>query len=247
MPRIGALAMAMKKRVLILQAGNTEPAVAAKLGDYPEWFRQVLAPHAELTVAKTMEGELPATDDYDGVLMTGSPQSVTDGKPWMEIAAAYLLQASETKPVLGVCFGHQLLGKALGGKVEKNPLGREVGTTEVRLTAAALADPLFADLPERILVQQTHEDHVTAIPPGATLYADNAHCPVQAFGYGDRIRCVQFHPEMQAIHSTSLAEARRSRLDAIIPGGAEAVLRSIRPSPQSTAILVNWITRVVGA
>jgi GMP synthase (glutamine-hydrolysing) len=234
------------RRVLILQAGATDPTVRARFGDYGDWFARLVAPRAGCRVIRAYEEKLPDLAGFDGVLMTGSPRSVTEPEPWMDEAAAYLLRAARTRPVLGVCFGHQLLAGALGGRVERNPRGREAGTTEVALTDAGASDPLFADLPGTISVQQTHEDHVPEVPPGATLLAMNAMSPVQAYGIGDALRCVQFHPEMDAERSRLLAEARRERLDAQAPGGSRAVLASISVTPQGERVLTNWLTRFVG-
>jgi GMP synthase (glutamine-hydrolysing) len=233
-----------KPAVLILQAGSTEPAVAEKLGDYPAWFERILAPLAALTVVRPWEG-LPDPSPFDGFVMTGSPRSVTAPEPWMEETARWLLERAKTRPVLGVCFGHQLLAQALGAAVEKNPRGREVGTTEVVLTDAARRDPLFAGAPEHFFAQQTHEDHVPALPPGAVLYASNAQCPVQAFAHGKLIRCVQFHPEMTEETSRLLALARRERLDRTVPGGSAAVLASLRPTPEAARILEKWVETAV--
>jgi GMP synthase (glutamine-hydrolysing) len=235
------------RRVLIVQTGSTDPRVRARFGDYPEWFARVLEPAARCETVRPYEEKLPPAADFDGVLLTGSPRSVTEPEPWMDEAAAYALDAARSRPVLGVCFGHQLLARALGGRVEQNPRGREAGTTEVRLTEAGARDPLFEGVPGSFLVQQTHEDHVPELPPGAVLLAENAMAPVQAYAVGDALRCVQFHPEMDAERSLALAEVRRERLDRQAPGGSVAVFASIRVSPEGGRVLTNWLTRFVGA
>jgi GMP synthase (glutamine-hydrolysing) len=235
------------RRVLILQAGSADPALRRRLGDYPAWFARLLGPTVELRVVRPYAEKLPALAPFAGVLMTGSPWSVTAPEPWMDAAASYMLDAARTRPVLGVCFGHQLLARALGGRVEKNPLGREAGTARVSLTPAGQRDPLFAGLPTTFAVQQTHEDHVALLPPGATLLAGNRFSPVQAFAVGEAVRCVQFHPEMDAARSRLNAEIRRARLDAQAPGGAEAVLASIAVTREAERTLTNWVERFVGA
>jgi len=235
------------RRVLILQAGCADPAMRAPFGDYPSWFARLLAARVELRVARTHEGELPPLHRFDGVLMTGSPRSVLEPEPWMDAAAEYLLEAARTRPVLGVCFGHQLLARALGARVELNPRGREAGTSEIRLTPSGQEDPLFAGAPPTFLAQQTHEDHVAETPPGAVLLAWNDFSPVQAFAVGESLRCVQFHPEMDAERSRALTEIRRERLDRQAPGGARQVLASIRESPDAERVLLNWLERFVGA
>ncbi len=235
------------RRVLIIQAGTAGEAMCARFGDYPAWFARLMASRVELRVTRPYAEDLPPLSRCDGVLVTGSPQSVTDGDAWMHATGAYLLEAARTRPVLGVCFGHQLVAAALGGRVERNPRGREAGTVTIRLTDAGLRDPLFHDVPPTPSVQQTHEDHVPELPPGATLLAENDFSPVQAYAVGDAIRCVQFHPEMDAARSRALAELRRERLDRQAPGGARHVLASIRLSPDAERVISNWLTRFVGA
>ncbi|HEX7623651.1 MAG TPA: gamma-glutamyl-gamma-aminobutyrate hydrolase family protein [Anaeromyxobacteraceae bacterium] len=234
------------RRVLILQAGSADPALRARFGDYPDWFARHLAARVELRVVRPYEQLLPSFVGFDGLLMTGSPKSVVDPEPWMDDAAGYLLEAARTRPVLGVCFGHQLLARALGGRVERNPRGREAGTAAVRLTPEGARDLLFAGLDSPLLVQQTHEDHVAALPAGATLLAENEMTPVQAFAWGDNVRCVQFHPEFDAERSRLLAEVRRERLDLQAPGGAAAVRASIRDTPDATSLLGRWLEQFVG-
>jgi GMP synthase (glutamine-hydrolysing) len=229
------------RRVLVVQAGSADPAVRARFGDYPDWFARHLAPQVELRVVRPYEEPLPAALGFDGILVTGSPRSVLDREPWMADTGGYLLQAARDRPVLGVCFGHQLLADALGGRVERNPRGREAGTSEVELTEAGRRDPLFASLPDRFAAQQTHADHVPALPPAATLLATNAFSPVQAFGAGEVLRAVQFHPEMDEERSRWLNQNRQRALDEQAPGGARAVLDSIRPSPFAARVLENWV------
>ena len=234
------------RRELIIQAGSADPALRARFGDYPDWFARHLAARVELRVVRPYEQVLPSLAGFDGVLMTGSPKSVVDPEPWMDEAAGYLIEAARTRPVLGVCFGHQLLAHALGGRVERNPRGREAGTAAVRLTPEGARDPLFAGLTSPLLVQQTHEDHVAALPKGAVLLAANEMTPVQAFAWGESIRCVQFHPEFDAERSRLLAEVRRERLDQQAPGGAAAVQSSIRETPEATSLLGRWLACHVG-
>ena len=233
------------RRVLILQAGSCDPAVRARCGDFPDWFARRLAPKVALKVVRPYETGLPAISGFDAVLVTGSPWSVVEPAPWMDEAGAWLLEVARARPVLGVCFGHQLLAKALGAEVERR--GREAGTCEVRLTEAGRRDALFSGCPERLLVQATHEDHVARVPPGATLLAENDFSQVQAFGVGESIRCVQFHPEMDAERSRAYGATRRERYDAQCPGGWAAVMASIRETPAASRILDNWATRYVGA
>jgi GMP synthase (glutamine-hydrolysing) len=237
--------MAARPRILVLLAGAPGPAVRAALGGFDRWFAEGLAPAAD--VATCTRADLPAPDAHDGVVVTGSYASVTERAPWMERAGEWLLEAARTRPVLGVCFGHQLLAHALGGAVERNLRGPEVGTREVELTDAGRADPLFAGLPARFAVQETHEDHVPAAPPGATVLARNDHAPVQAFAHGPRIRAVQFHPEFSPARVRAICDEQRAWLDAAGPRVHGEAIASLRETPEATGLLVRWVERFVVA
>jgi GMP synthase (glutamine-hydrolysing) len=233
------------KRVLVVRTGSAPPDVSASLGDFTAWFEALLVPRAAAAVVDAERGPLPDPAPYGGILVTGSLSSVTRPEPWMDTLGAWLLRAAERRPVLGVCFGHQLLGRALGGAVERHPRGPEVGTVEVELTDAGRCDPLLAGLPARLAVQEAHEDHVSHAPPGAVVLARTAHTPVQAFAHGPRLRAVQFHPEFDAVRNRAFTEAEREALERAHPGLADAALASIRETPDAPRVVANWLDAFV--
>lgn len=235
------------KRVLVVRTGSVDLAVRARLGDYTEWFARLLAPRVEVAFADGVDGPLPAPDAHDGVVVTGSSASVTAPAPWMDRLGAWLLLASAARPVLGVCFGHQLLARALDGRVERNPRGPEAGTAEVALTAAGRADPLFDGLPARFAAQHAHSDHVPAPPPGAVALAASALTPVQAFAHGPHLRAVQFHPEFDGARCRAQTEADALDLDRVRPGLAAAALRTVADTPDAERVLANWLGAYVRA
>lgn len=184
----------MKKKLLLLKAGVTSSR--ALLGDYELWFQRGCGDVA-LTTIEAHEGvTLPDVRAFDGIIVSGSPSSVTTPAPWMERLADAMSDAqSAQRAVLGVCFGHQLLAWRHGAKVERNPIGRELGTVWVELTEAGRASTLFADFPTRFEMQATHEDMV--VPCGSLeVLATSERCAVQAIAIGERSFGVQFHPEM---------------------------------------------------
>ncbi|HEX9573545.1 MAG TPA: glutamine amidotransferase [Myxococcales bacterium] len=204
-------------RLVIVQTGTAAPEIVRQHGDYPDWFNQALG--AELPVLRAHLGErleLPA--GTQGVLVSGSPLSLTLPEPWMDEVAEELLRIGERgTPVLGVCFGHQLLGRAAGSQVVRNPKGREMGTVRVQLTAAGRTDPLFRGwVPEEGLadVQATHVDSVDPVPPGATLLASNERCATQALRLSDAVASVQFHPELRPETLRDLIDSRAGALRA---------------------------------
>lgn len=166
--------------------------------------------------------------------------------------AAELMVGAEAHgiPVLGVCFGHQLLAHAYGGRVVRNPHGREIGTVEVQLTASGQADELFHGLPERIAVQATHEDIVPEPPAGAMVLAGNSNTAVQALAFRPHTRGVQFHPEVQPDAMRALIQARAERLKTEAtargqPPGERVprLLAGLAPTPAGRRILVNFLER----
>ena len=141
--------------------------------------------------------------------------------------------AARGVPVLGVCFGHQLLAHAHGARVVRNTHGREIGTVELALNAAGLEDPLFHGMPERFTVYSTHEDIVEHPPEGTTVLAGNANTAVQALAFGPLMRGVQFHPEVHPAAMRALILARAEKLE------AEAVSRGMPPGERVPRLLAG--------
>ena len=188
-------------------------------------------------------------------MITGSPRSLVDGEiePWMDDAAAFVRAADDVGlPVLGVCFGHQLVGYAYGGRVRTNPSGWEVGTVEVELTDEGARDPLFAGLPRRIRVNQSHRDEVETLGPMTRLLAGSAHTAHQAIAVGDHVRGVQFHPEMNAPVIQRIIAHRRPILagDAARLGRADYCVDSLiagaGDTPDAERVLRNFVVELVG-
>jgi len=200
-------------RLLVVQTGSTHLH-----GDYPRWFERALG--FEMPVARAHAGERlrPALDRVrpQGIIVTGSPLSVIEKTPWMLQLGDDLLRVGEQgTPVLGVCFGHQLLARASGGDVVQNPGGREIGTVRVQLTDAGRKDLLFAWAggPE-IEVQATHVDAVDPLPAAATVLASNENTAAQAYRLSETVAGVQFHPELWAAAMRDLILSRRDKLAA---------------------------------
>lgn len=137
-------------------------------------------------------------DDCDGIISMGGPQSAAeDSAPFMAEEMNRLREAHQRGlPVVGICLGSQMLARALGGKVEKNPAGIELGFTEVKLTPVGREDVLHAGLAWSSMMMQHHRDHVSQLPSGARLLASSSKCKVQAWALGLRSYGFQYHPEV---------------------------------------------------
>jgi len=224
---------------LIVKAGDALPALIEEKGHYEDWIIRGLGlPRLSVEVVTVYKGdELPDPGSIAGAVVTGSAALVTDREPWSERTAAWLADAVRTEtPVLGICYGHQLLAHAMGGRVARNPLGREIGTVEVRLNSAAGEDRLLQGFPPSIRVHVTHIESVIELPPGARLLACSDGDPHQAFSLGPAAWGVQFHPEFDARVVRQYIEARR---DAILAEGldADALYQAACESPYGTALL----------
>jgi GMP synthase (glutamine-hydrolysing) len=240
-----------RKQILLLKAGDAPEPVRLSHGDYHRWFDLALTScGVSLHVVEAHRGEtLPDPTEYDALIVTGSPLSVTQPAEWMRRAADLMRDAAERGvSVLGVCFGHQLLGLAYGSRVILNPKGREIGSVEVDLTPAGRSDPLFEGLPDRIWFQTTHEDVVEHPPDQASILASNANTQIQAMALGSSVRGVQFHPELapDAMGATIRSRAPKLEAEAKHRGGpsgerVRSLLAGIRPTPAGRRLLQNFL------
>jgi len=228
--------------VAIVKTGVTIPSVAARRGDFEDWIIAGLGlDPARLRVVRVFEGKaLPDPGSLAGAVVTGSGSMVTDREPWSEATADWLgaAVAAET-PVLGICYGHQLLAHGLGGRVGSNPRGREIGTVEVALTADARTDALLGGFTATLRVQASHSESVLELPPGATRLAATNLDPNHAFRIGRTAWGVQFHPEFDADIVRRYLAARR---DVILAEGidVDALLRDIVEVTDGTAVLRSF-------
>lgn len=162
----------------------------------PGVFRRALDTrgYAVRNVVVPAEG-LPA-DPGDFLLIMGGPMSVNDRDPWIEAERQFVEMAlARDIPVLGICFGAQLLAKALGGSVEPGPKF-EIGMGSVSLTDMGQIDPILRAMPQDFLVFQWHGEGIT-LPPGSTHLMTSADFPVQAFRMTDRSYGLLFHLELE--------------------------------------------------
>jgi GMP synthase (glutamine-hydrolysing) len=230
------------KPFLILETG-TPIAPLRRHGSFGHWIRVAAGLHGrQVRHLHVAAGDpLPRADDYAGVLVTGSGAMVTEREEWSERSAAWLRDAAAAgRPLFGICYGHQLLAHALGGTVDWNPRGREMGTVPLSLHPGAANDPLFAGLPGTIHAHTTHLQTVLAPPPDAHVLAASDRDDCQAFRWGDAAWGVQFHPEFNTGVMRGYIAARA---DALAGEGHchRALLRDVRPAPLARRVLRRFI------
>jgi GMP synthase-like glutamine amidotransferase len=203
--------------------------------EHPGSFREFMdADGVQWDAVELDEGEaIPDLAPYDALLVLGGPMDV-----WQEAAHPWLVAEKQAirdwvragRPYLGICFGHQLLADALGGRVSKMDRP-EVGVIQLDLTAQGRASSLFKACDARFPALQWHESAVSEAPDGAVVLAQNDHCAIQAFQIGERAFGVQFHVEL--IDTTvsdwgAIPEYRRSLESLTGPGGQKRLEASVQ-------------------
>ncbi|MEG3133330.1 glutamine amidotransferase [Rouxiella sp. T17] len=189
------------KPLLILQTGQAPEPIRELHGNFPQMFiRQGNIDNQHVVIIDLQAGERPLPPQhYAGAVITGSRSMVTEHLEWSEYAADWIRQAMLMDlPMLGACYGHQLMAYALGGSVGYHPDGIEVGTEEIELLPEAQKDPWVSALPARFNANLIHLQTVLQPPACATVLAKSAHDPHQILRYGPNAVSTQFHPEFSA-------------------------------------------------
>lgn len=232
--------------IAIAKSGTTVPEVAAKRGDFEDWITAGLGvDRTRIRVVRVDRGAaLPEPAELAGVVVTGSSAMVSDREEWSEVTASWLVRAVAAKtPILGICYGHQLLAHALGGRVARNPYGREIGTVDVSLTDAAPDDALLAAFPSEFSAQASHVEAVLDLPDDATLLASTSLDPNHAFHVGGKAWGIQFHPEFDADIVRGYLDARRG----VIEGEGldfEKLRRHVSETPIGASVLRRFASQL---
>lgn len=228
-------------RIAILVTGAPPGDLGARFGDYPAMFRDLLAGGGrQFTAYEVTRGAFPAPEDFDALIVTGSPAGCYDPLPWIAPLEAFL-NRNKGKPMVGVCFGHQIMAQAFGGKVIKSEKGFGVGLHRYDLVSS---EPCIDGLTS-FAIPASHQDQVVELPPHTHIVASSAFTPVAALAYDDQPAIsFQGHPEFTPAFAAALIEARRgSSLD---DARADAALASLA-QPNDRAAVKRWIVRFLEA
>lgn len=231
----------------ILVAGDPVPTVRASHGSFDQHVRQTVGsawpgPWVVVDIRTTAP---PPVAEVAAVVVTGSASSVTERAHWMLRTEEFLRSAvAANLPVLGLCFGHQLLGQALGGEVQRNPNGFEIGTVPLEVTGEEVTgegDSLVAfgrGAPD-LRVNMTHEDSVVRLPSGAKVLARTRQELHAAIHYGGRAWGLQFHPEFDGAILRGYIVHGRQRL--LRQGAdADALVAAASDTPWSAGLLPRF-------
>jgi len=238
--------MSSPKHLLLLQTGRAVPLVHDAHGDFPVLFDRGLQgadlPFT-LEVVDVMEAPPDRLPAADGVIVSGSASMVAENTPWMQQTQVLMRQAlDDDTPMLGVCFGHQLLGVALGCDVGPNHRGRMMGTVDVERHDGK-DDALLQQLPQTYTAQVSHVDVIRDAAGKLEVVGTSPHDPHHMVRVpGARAWGVQYHPEFTPEVSALYLDTRREAVDAEYgEGHTDKWKAALRQSPHGPSILSAFV------
>lgn len=200
-------------RIGILQTGRAPDDLVQKHGDYDGMFRRMLDGRGfEFTTYAVLDNEFPASAEVQqGWLITGSKFGVYEPFDWVPRLEDLVRDIFSAKlPLIGVCFGHQIIAQALGGTVEKSSRGWSIGTAEYA----------FTDEANDVCLNAWHQDQVVTLPEGAKVIGHSDFCPYAMLEYPGQAISVQAHPEFTSEYLIELLQERLDVVPAHIARGA---------------------------
>lgn len=230
-------------RVTILETGRAPGRLSEDFPRYADMFVSLLSNADENlsfeTVALLDGAALPEASRCEAVVITGSPVGVYDSTPWMDPLRDFVRQAYASKtPMVGVCFGHQVIADAMGGDVRKSEKGWGVGRHTYDLIARR---PWMNGAGERVSLSVSHQDQVITPPKGAMTLARSAHTEHAMLAYEDApVMSMQGHPEFGDAFVSALYGARRGKT--LTDEQADAAIESLG-QPEDNALVGDWMVR----
>lgn len=240
--------MSSRLPFLIVQMGSPPDDLRDQFGDQSDWFRAALGDtvHSISVVHPDLGERLPDVSMFCAAVITGSWSMVTDRADWSERTGRWAKGLIESdKPLLGVCYGHQLMADVMGGVTDYHPDGRELGTLPVTLNARGRSDPWTGGLPPVFSAHLTHAQTVLVPPPRAQLLGSSMHDPHQILRYGPNVLSVQFHPEFSE-DLLNACVAKRETVLATEGVDLDELRSGIAQTPYARQILLQFASRYSG-
>jgi GMP synthase (glutamine-hydrolysing) len=243
-------------RYLLLQTRNVDDPMAPQ--EVRCFARALNCDDSDIEVFDLLAGRLSADQlkRPDMLLLGGSGHysAATANEPtglqpaWLERAFDSLREIHHlAKPTFASCWGFQAMARALGGNCINDLPNAELGTIELKLTAAGGADPVFGSLPITFAAQAGHEDHVVALPSDAVLLAASTRVPEQAFRFAGRpIYCTQFHPELDRTAMLERVVAYPEYVERIAHMSYSDFALTLRETPEANSLLRRFVQDVFG-
>ncbi|WP_286237773.1 glutamine amidotransferase-related protein [Neptuniibacter halophilus] len=230
-------------KIGILATGITPDELLNEYGSYADMFVQLFDQAQrkfEYEVFDVREGEFPGgAEQCDGWIITGSKFNVYQNLPWMQQLKQLILEIhAANKPMIGICFGHQIIAEAFGGKVDKYPGGWGVGLHSYELRGAT---QFIKAAPTSFTISAMHQDQVLNKPDNAQVFACSDFCQYAGLIYDDRIITFQAHPEFNVSYEEALVDLRKG---AVIPTDtAEQGLTTLRSDNAATdsVAVAHWM------
>lgn len=226
-------------KIGILQCDDVSDELRAEFGNYPAMFELKLSevePGFRFVTYRVMDGELPrSVDECDGYITTGSRFGANDDLPWIGRLEAFVSDlAAAEKKFVGICFGHQVLARALGGEVEVSGRGWAVGinTNQVDVEKAWM-NPAR----EALKLVVSHRDQVCKLPQGFEVLASSSFCPYYMLQYGEHMMSIQGHPEFSKAYSSALMDKRAASIPAQCIRDGKASLAELADD----SLVMRWI------
>jgi len=179
----------------------------------------------------------PEAGAADGYVITGSPASVNDPLPWITKLQDLIRTLNDGRvPLIGLCFGHQVIATALGGRVSRNPGGWRFGVAETHYEAQ---EPWMEPRADVLRLHACHSEQVTQLPVGARLLGGDIFCPIASFACARHILTTEYHPEFTQHFMMALADAYQGEVpDEVLDAGR----RELR-TPADSDLFAHWATR----
>ncbi len=217
----------------ILETGHPPGDLAERFGDYPAMFAALLAPGFTVTAYDVTKGEWPETPEaHPAYVVTGSPAGVYEDHAWIAPLKEFLHAAKGKAKLVGICFGHQIMAEAFGGKVEKAPGGWGIGLHSYHVHERA---PWMDDAGD-FAIPVSHQDQIVVQPPASRNLAGSDFNRFGLIAYQDQPAIsFQCHPEFDPEFAKALIETRRDRLDQ-----ADAAIATLE-QPNDRVRVGGWI------
>jgi GMP synthase-like glutamine amidotransferase len=230
-------------KVAILQCDNVLEKFQPHFGNYPKMVEGMFE-GIDLSLSydnyDCQQGQFPADiDEYDFYISTGSKASVYDDFPWIRQLVSFIqLLDKRKKKLIGICFGHQLIAMARGGKVEKSDKGWGIGIAQNRI----ISHPEWLhDDSSNINILVSHQDQITKLPDDTVVIAESDFCPFFIVQWGEHFLSIQGHPEWNTDYSRTLINDRRKIIEA---DRVNAGLNSLTIPPDN-AQFIRWVINFV--